>query len=62
MPVFIKLALLLLLLNPLTGCGSGDMRSPEEHLAAAQDYLDRKEPRAALIELKNVLEKWLENQ
>ncbi len=55
MPSPLKLVLLLLLLNPLAGCGGGESRSPEEHIAAAQDSIDRDKPEFALIELKNAL-------
>jgi putative PEP-CTERM system TPR-repeat lipoprotein len=55
MPNPLKPVLLLFLVILLAACGGAESRTPEEYIAAAQEYLDKDELRPALIELKNAL-------
>ncbi|ADE16295.1 PEP-CTERM system TPR-repeat lipoprotein [Nitrosococcus halophilus Nc 4] len=59
----IALAYALLLATALlTGCNTGSNFTPEEHISRAKEYQDKGEIRAAIIELKNALQKTPDNQ
>ncbi|NND69828.1 MAG: PEP-CTERM system TPR-repeat protein PrsT [Halioglobus sp.] len=53
----IRSALLLTIITLLYACGGGDERTSQEHIAAAQAYLEKNQQRPAVIELKNALQK-----
>jgi putative PEP-CTERM system TPR-repeat lipoprotein len=45
----------------LTGCDGGSNLTPEEHISRAKEYQNKKEINAAIIELKNALQKAPDN-
>lgn len=57
----LKPVLLLSLVILLAACGGTESRTPEGHIAAAQEHLDRDELRPALIELKSALKQAPDN-
>lgn len=62
--ITIKLLLSLLIIAVslvAIGCDGGTARTPEEHVARANDYYDQKELHAAVIELKNALQEAPDN-